>query len=107
MLAHFIDARFVRAAARALDASKDERLRFVVNGHTHFATLAPLGTIGGGPACYFNSGTWRRLHRLGGLVGGGPAFISHETMTFLLFYPKPDGTGRRWEQWTGALGETA
>ena len=78
-------------------------LRFVVNGHSHFANMRPLGSVGGRPAVYFNTGTWRTVHQIGHDVGGRPSFLPYDAMSYLVFFPTGDPMGRDFEWWTGAL----
>jgi UDP-2,3-diacylglucosamine pyrophosphatase LpxH len=100
---HFFDGRFARRAAELLDAPAYRGLRFVVNGHSHFSSMTPLGQVDGRPACYFNTGTWRTVHQMGRGADGAPAFLPYEAMTYLCFFPSGDRLGRDFEWWTGAL----
>jgi hypothetical protein len=65
--------------------------------------LKPLGAIGGRPVVYFNTGTWRSVHQIGHGVGGRPAFLPYDAMTYLVFFPDGDPLGRDYEWWTGGL----
>jgi len=78
-------------------------LRYVVNGHSHFASMRPLGSLAGRPAVYFNTGTWRTVHQIGHDVGGRPSFLPYDAMSYLVFFPEGDPMGRDFEWWTGAL----
>ena len=91
------------AAHGAQELARRRGLRFVVNGHSHFASMVPLGNIGGAPAAYFNTGTWRTVHQIGYDVGGRPSFLPYDAMTYLVFFPQSDTLGRDYEWWTGAL----
>lgn len=99
-----IDVRFARAAVKALERREHRGLRFVVNGHTHFAAMTPLGLVNGQPGCYFNTGTWRQLRQLGAVVRGRPAFLDYDAAAFLVFYGPGDPLGRTFEWWQGAGG---
>ena len=99
---HLLDGRFARRAAERLQAAGDGRLRYAVNGHSHFASMVPLGQVGGRPACYFNTGTWRTVHQLGQGPDGRAAFLPYGAMTYLAFFPDGDRLGRDFEWWTGA-----
>jgi UDP-2,3-diacylglucosamine pyrophosphatase LpxH len=78
-------------------------LRYVVNGHSHFANMTPLGSIDGRPAVYFNTGTWRSVHQIGHGLGGRPAFLHYDAMSYLVFFPDGDVLGRDYEWWTGNM----
>ena len=78
-------------------------LRYVVNGHSHFSSMIPLGSVGGKPACYFNPGTWRTVHQMGRSLEGRPTFLPYESMSYLVFFPSDDPLERDYEWWTGAM----
>lgn len=99
---HF-DGRFAHLAAERLNAKQYRGLRYVVNGHSHFASMVPLGQLGGKSACYFNTGTWRTVHQMGRLLGTHPAFLAYDAMSYLVFFPDGDALGRDYEWWTGAM----
>lgn len=96
------DGRFARAALKELESPKYRGLRYVVNGHTHFAGMKPLGLVGGKAACYFNVGTWRPVHQLGNLGKGQAAFLAYDAMAYLAFFDPDDPLGREFEWWQGA-----
>ncbi|NOY91591.1 MAG: hypothetical protein GXP55_10355 [Deltaproteobacteria bacterium] len=98
---HGFDGRMAARAVEQLSAKKG--LRFVVNGHSHFASMVPLGSIDGRPAAYFNTGTWRTVHQIGNALGGRPSFLAYDAMTYLVFFPSGDPLGRDYEWWTGAM----
>ncbi|MEO0815164.1 MAG: hypothetical protein AAFY60_20050, partial [Myxococcota bacterium] len=102
-LQQMVDGKFAQNAAGRLEKSGDDRLRYVVNGHSHFASMNPLGLINGEPACYFNTGTWRTVHQMGRHTSGRPGFLAYEAMTYLVFFPDRDQMNREYEWWTGAL----
>jgi UDP-2,3-diacylglucosamine pyrophosphatase LpxH len=99
-----LDARFARSAIRALEQREHRDLRFVVNGHTHFAAMTPLGLVNGQPACYFNTGTWRQLRQLGNVARGRPAFLAYDAASYLVFFDRTDPLERTFEWWQGAGG---
>jgi len=78
-------------------------LRYVVNGHSHFASMTPLGHIDGRASCYFNSGTWRTVHQIGTHAEGRPTFMPMHAMTYIVFFPDGDPMNRNFEWWTGAM----
>jgi UDP-2,3-diacylglucosamine pyrophosphatase LpxH len=98
---HAFDGKMSTFAAQTLAGRKG--LRYVVNGHSHFASMQPLGRIDGRPAVYFNTGTWRTVHQIGHDLGGRPAFVPYDAMCYLVFFPDGDAMGRDYEWWTGAL----
>jgi UDP-2,3-diacylglucosamine pyrophosphatase LpxH len=101
VLFRLLDTKFSTTAAKKLEQKQHKHLRYVVNGHTHFANMTPLGTINGEKACYFNLGTWRTVHQLGHL--GGPSFLPFDAMGYLAFFAKDDPLGRELEWWQGAV----
>src|SRR6266496_211668 len=103
-LMKLLDARFARMALRMLERKEHRGLRFVVNGHTHFAGMTPLGLVNGKPGCYFNTGTWRQLRQLGTIARGRPAFLAYDAAAYLVFYDDDDPLGRTFEWWQGAGG---
>jgi UDP-2,3-diacylglucosamine pyrophosphatase LpxH len=104
LLMKLLDARFARNAIRALEQREHRSLRFVVNGHTHFAAMAPLGLVNGQTAVYFNTGTWRQLRHLGNVARGRPAFLAYDAAAYLVFFDPDDPLGRTFEWWQGAGG---
>jgi UDP-2,3-diacylglucosamine pyrophosphatase LpxH len=98
---HSFDGKMSAVAATELHRRKG--LRYVVNGHSHFASMQPLGRIDGKPAVYFNTGTWRAVHQIGHDIGGRPSFLPYDAMSYLAFFPDGDKLGREYEWWTGAM----
>jgi UDP-2,3-diacylglucosamine pyrophosphatase LpxH len=99
-----LDARFAKTALKALEQREHRGLRFVVNGHTHFAAMTPLGLVHGKPACYFNTGTWRQLRHLGNVARGRPAFLAYDAASYLVIFDRDDPLDRTFEWWQGAGG---
>ena len=97
---HSFDGKMAKHAAERIDKT-DGLIRYVVNGHSHFANMVPLGSIDGNPAVYFNTGTWRTVHQIGHGLGGRPSFLPYDAMSYLVFFPKSDEMGRDFEWWTG------
>lgn len=97
---HSFDGKM--SAVAAAELQKRRGLRYVVNGHSHFASMQPLGRIDGKPAVYFNTGTWRAVHQIGHDLGGRPSFLPYDAMSYLVFFPDGDKLGRDYEWWTGA-----
>jgi hypothetical protein len=80
----------------------------VVYGHTHHPESVPLdASYADGYVLnqmYFNSGTWRRVHRQTALALNEHEFIASDSMTYLSFYQSDERCGRPFETWTGTLG---
>ncbi|HEY5925918.1 MAG TPA: metallophosphoesterase [Kofleriaceae bacterium] len=98
---HSFDGKMSQLAATELGRRRG--LRYVVNGHSHFPSMQPLGRIGDAPAVYFNTGTWRAVHQIGHDIGGRPSFLPYDAMSYLVFFPDGDKLGREYEWWTGAM----
>lgn len=96
------DGKMAERAGKELVRRERHGLRYVVNGHSHFASMVPLGSLAGEPAVYFNTGTWRTLHQIGHDLGGRPSFLAFDAMSYLVFFPTGDPMGRDYEWWTGA-----
>jgi hypothetical protein len=103
MFQHTFDGRFAERAASRLSEPDYGGLQYVVNGHSHFPSMTPLGHINGKPSAYFNTGTWRTVHQIGTHMGGRPTFLPYDAMTYLVFFPQGDPLGRDYEWWTGAM----
>ena len=87
----------------------DRTARCIVYGHTHQYVLAPLkvattaqGTLN---QVYINSGTWRPYHQLAKSQPQEEQFVPYQLMTYLAFYKDDERGGRRFESWSGALGQ--
>lgn len=98
---HGFDGKMSSLAADKIE--KRNGIRYVVNGHSHFATMVPLGNVGNKPAVYFNTGTWRSVHQIGHGIGGRPTFLHYDAMSYLVFFPSGDSLGRDYEWWTGSM----
>lgn len=87
---------------------RNRRARHVVYGHTHAAESVPLdASFAEGMALnqiYFNSGTWRRVHRQTRLAPGEHEFIAHDEMSYLAFFHGDQRSGRPYETWSATLG---
>jgi len=101
VMQHAFDGKMAQLAAQKL--TEQTGLRYVVNGHSHFSAMRPIGTIEGAPAVYFNTGTWRSVHQIGHGIGGRPSFLPYDAMSYLVFFPDGDELGRDFEWWNGAL----
>jgi len=99
---HSFDGKMAKHAAKRIEAGGG-RFRYVVNGHSHFASMVPLGSFDGESAVYFNTGTWRTVHQIGHGLGGRPSFLPYDSMSYLVFFPDQDPLHRDYEWWTGAV----
>ncbi len=86
---------------------RNRRAKHIVYGHTHHCESVPLdASFAEGYVLnqmYFNSGTWRRVHRQTQLAPGEHEFIAADTMTYLAFFEGDERNGRAYESWSGAL----
>ena len=101
VMQHAFDGKMAQLASKKLEDTR--HLRYVVNGHSHFPAMRPVGTLKGRPTVYFNTGTWRSVHQIGHGPGGRPAFLPYDAMSYLVFFPDGDELGRDFEWWNGAL----
>ena len=87
---------------------RNRRARHIVYGHTHAAESVPLdASFSEGVVMnqiYFNSGTWRRVHRQTRLAAAEHEFIAHDEMSYIAFYHGDQRGGRPYETWSGTLG---
>jgi UDP-2,3-diacylglucosamine pyrophosphatase LpxH len=87
---------------------RSRRSKYVVYGHTHFAESVPLdASYASGCVLnqeYFNSGTWRRVHRQTCLGPDQHEFVPRDVMTCTVFFHGDERKGRPYETWTGSLG---
>jgi UDP-2,3-diacylglucosamine pyrophosphatase LpxH len=87
---------------------RNRRAMHIIYGHTHDAESIPLdASFAEGYVfnqVYFNSGTWRRVHRQTMLAPGEHEFIPSDVMTYLAFYRGDERGGRPYETWSGTLG---
>ena len=88
---------------------KNRSARYVVYGHTHDHEIMPLDVSTSESQrldqMYFNSGTWRRVHRLTKAYPDEQEFIAYNVMTYLAFFKGDERKGRPFACWSGALGE--
>ena len=91
------------------EAFKNRSARYVVYGHTHHHEIVPLDVFSledkRQDQIYFNSGTWRRVHRLAKAYPNKQEFIAYNVMTYLAFFKEDERKGRPFACWSGALGE--
>ena len=90
-------------------AFKNRSARYIVYGHTHDHEIVPLDVSFSESQrldqMYFNSGTWRRVHRLAKGYPDEQEFIAYNVMTYLSFFKGNERKGRPFACWSGALGE--
>jgi UDP-2,3-diacylglucosamine pyrophosphatase LpxH len=92
-------------------AVKDDRVKYAVYGHTHFAEQVPLDVAQnerknpGIEKIYFNSGTWRRIFEHTAYDRLQCEFVDWQVLTFLVFYlPSEKEPDRNYEVWSASLG---
>ena len=87
---------------------RNRRAKHIVYGHTHAVESVPLdASYAEGYVLnqvYFNTGTWRRVHRQTELAPGEHEFIASDVMTYLAFFQADERGGRPYETWSGTLG---
>lgn len=86
---------------------RNRRAKYIVYGHTHHEEAVPLdASYADGYVLnqmYFNSGTWRRVHRQTRLAPTEHEFIASDVMTYLAFFQADERSGRPFETWSGTL----
>ncbi|HHN64942.1 MAG TPA: hypothetical protein ENK09_06235 [Nitrospirae bacterium] len=83
----------------------DNRIRYIVYGHTHEPLQVPLRVVEGPvpkEQVYLNTGTWRKRYRKS---KEGLGFIGWKTLHYTVFYRKEerDTDFPAFETWTGTL----
>jgi hypothetical protein len=86
-------------------AFQQRSARYFVYGHTHQHEVVPLDTdmtlLNRGSQFYFNSGTWHSYFDLAVSDPDAQKFVRYEGLTYLVFYAREEGSGRRFEAWSG------
>lgn len=102
-----VEGSYYQHALREVDF-RNRRARHIVYGHTHHAESVPLDASFADhrvlEQMYFNSGTWRRVHRQTTLAPSEHEFLAHDVMTYLAFFQGDERGGRPYETWSGSLG---
>ena len=78
---------------------------FIVYGHTHFQEVVPLALRDGQEQIYINVGTWRQVFELTRYNRKEHVFLGYQVMTYLGFFKDGERKGRKFEIWSGSLGE--
>ncbi len=84
----------------------DNRIRYVVYGHTHVPLQMPVGVVKGTESekehVYLNTGTWRTRYQK---CKEGTGFIGWKNLTYVLFYKKEEKglNFPAFATWTGTL----
>ena len=80
----------------------------IVYGHTHDYKLQPLDQVHLGGITigkkYFNSGTWRKVHKRTAFDQKNYEFLSWHVLTLIAFYLEGERGQRSFEVWNGVLG---
>jgi len=93
-------------AAKEEYAGLDDRIRYVVYGHSHMPVQVPIRVIetpdGPKQYVYLNTGTWRTLYRR---CRQGLGFIGWKNLTYTVFYRREERGSDvpAFETWTGTL----
>ena len=81
---------------------------YVTYGHTHIELIYPIDEVTENDQLidkiYFNSGTWRLVHRRAQKNKNQYEYARYHVMTYLAFYKENERGGRPYETWTGHLG---
>jgi hypothetical protein len=102
---HLTKDKHLEAAAREY-AHLDNRIRYIVYGHTHDPKQAPIRVVEDPEApkehIYVNTGTWRARHFKS---TEGLSFTDWKTLSYVIFYKKEErGLDLpSFETWTGTL----
>lgn len=98
---------YAEGAYKEPNGQENDKVRYIVYGHTHVPTVQPLNGAGGKEVLYVNSGTWRnRIHRTIDLDKAAD-FIALKQMTYAVFYKADEDTSGKQPQtvsfdiWTG------
>ena len=86
-------------------AFKNGDALFIVFGHTHFQEVVPLALRENEEQIYLNAGTWRQVFELTRYNRREHVFLGYQVMTYLGFFKEGERKGRRFEVWSGSLGE--
>ncbi|MBN2804863.1 MAG: metallophosphoesterase [Deltaproteobacteria bacterium] len=81
---------------------------YIVYGHTHTPEMTPLLTVVEDSIkkdkIYFNTGTFRVIHKKTIKKESIPTYVSYKAMHFVVIYKPHERKGRPFETWTGYLG---
>ena len=84
------------------------KANYVTYGHTHIELIYPIDEVTEDnkliDKIYFNSGTWRLVHRRTQKNKKQYEYARYHVMTYLAFYKENERGGRPYETWTGHLG---
>jgi len=91
-----------------IDSDGSAKANYVTYGHTHTELIYPIDEVteNNKPVdkIYFNSGTWRLVHRRTQKNKKQYEYARFHVMTYLAFYKENERGGRPYETWTGHLG---
>jgi hypothetical protein len=84
-------------------AFENDRVRYIVYGHTHHHETIPLDyDEGHGAQVYFNSGTWHTYYDLTRKKPQEKKFVPYKALTYITFYKKDEHGDQDFETWSGA-----
>lgn len=83
----------------------EDKVKYVVYGHTHHHEVISLDTFGKAPheqrQVYVNSGTWRSYFDLAIKFPAEQKFVPNQSMYYTAFYKDGEREGRQFEVWSG------
>lgn len=86
----------------------NDKIQFIVYGHTHAPLQIPMDNLNGREVIYINTGTWRNRIVKTIELDQPPDFIELKTMTYSIFYRRDEDMGGKkqdtvsFDVWTGA-----
>jgi hypothetical protein len=90
------------------DSEGRSKALYVCYGHTHDELILPIDEVTDEGVrknqIYFNSGTWRLVHRRAQKHKRQFEYAHFHVMTYLAFYKGSERSGRPYETWSGRLG---
>jgi UDP-2,3-diacylglucosamine pyrophosphatase LpxH len=82
---------------------ENDKVRYIVYGHTHHHETIPLDyDEGQGAQVYFNSGTWHTYFDLTRKKPQEKKFVPYKALTYITFFKKDEHGDQDFETWSGA-----
>ncbi len=103
---------YAQAAYNEKIWKENQRVRFILYGHTHRPVLHPLDAEGGREVYYINTGTWRNCIRKTFALDRAPDFVNLKQLTYAVIYRRDENTrGKQkdslsFDVWTGMRKKT-
>jgi UDP-2,3-diacylglucosamine pyrophosphatase LpxH len=99
---------YTQAAYKEYTWRENQKIQFILYGHTHLPLQRPLDAEGGREVFYINTGTWRnRIYKTVGL-DKAYNFADLKQMTYSIFYRRDEDNGGKmpntlsFDVWTGS-----